>query len=148
MNRYGRILLAAACMLFLAGATAWQPAQAATRFLTIGTGGVTGVYYPTGKAIAKLVNLNKKIYRLKATVESTGGSVFNINAVLKGELEQGPGRGRHRDKPGLPSGKGAQAQFGLGRVVQPGGEAGGLRAGIGGFAVCRRRLHLIRPASL
>jgi TRAP transporter TAXI family solute receptor len=58
-------------------------------FVTIGTGGVTGVYYPTGGAIAKMVNKKSKEYGLKATVESTGGSVYNINAVMSGDLEFG-----------------------------------------------------------
>lgn len=58
-------------------------------FVTIGTGGVTGVYYPTGGAIAKMVNKKAKQYGLKATVESTGGSVYNINAIMSGDLEFG-----------------------------------------------------------
>ncbi|MCF8031957.1 MAG: TAXI family TRAP transporter solute-binding subunit [Desulfarculaceae bacterium] len=65
------------------------PALAAKRFVTIGTGGVTGVYYPVGKAIAKMVNAQGKQYGLRVTVESTGGSVFNINAVLGGDLDFG-----------------------------------------------------------
>lgn len=64
-------------------------ALAKTQFVTIGTGGITGVYYPTGGAIAKMVNKKKKEYGIRATVESTGGSVFNINAVLNGDLEFG-----------------------------------------------------------
>lgn len=60
-----------------------------TRFVTIGTGGITGVYYPTGGAIAKIVNQKRDIYGLRCTVESTGGSVFNVNAVLSGDLEFG-----------------------------------------------------------
>ncbi|MCP5107806.1 MAG: C4-dicarboxylate ABC transporter substrate-binding protein, partial [bacterium] len=67
--------------------TAVQECSARTTFVTIGTGGITGVYYPTGGAIAKMVNLKKKEYGIRATVESTGGSVFNINAVLSGDLE-------------------------------------------------------------
>ncbi|MEF3254676.1 MAG: TAXI family TRAP transporter solute-binding subunit [Deferribacterales bacterium] len=58
-------------------------------FVTIGTGGVTGVYYPVGGAIARLVNAKKAQYGIKATVESTGGSVYNINSVLSGDLEFG-----------------------------------------------------------
>ena len=61
----------------------------ARQFVTIGTGGVTGVYYPTGGAISRMVNQKSKEYGLKATVESTGGSVYNINAVLSGDLEFG-----------------------------------------------------------
>ncbi len=58
-------------------------------FVTIGTGGVTGVYYPTGGAISKMVNQKYDEYGIKATVESTGGSVFNVNAIMSGDLEFG-----------------------------------------------------------
>lgn len=61
----------------------------AVRYVTIGTGGVTGVYYPTGGAISKLVNKKRKEYNLRMTVESTGGSVFNVNALMNGDLEMG-----------------------------------------------------------
>ncbi len=65
------------------------PVQAKTTFVTIGTGGITGVYYPTGGAIAKMVNKKRKEYGIRATVESTGGSVFNVNAIMAGDLEFG-----------------------------------------------------------
>ncbi len=58
-------------------------------FATIGTGGVTGVYYPTGGAIAKMVNEKRSDYDIRLSVESTGGSVYNINAVTSGDLEFG-----------------------------------------------------------
>ena len=77
--------VAVAASLLLCLATA----QAKTTFVTIGTGGITGVYYPTGGAIAKMVNKKKKEYGIRATVESTGGSVFNVNAVMNGDLEFG-----------------------------------------------------------
>ena len=60
--------------------------SADTTFVTIGTGGVTGVYYPTGGAIARLVNKGKKEHGIRASVESTGGSVYNLNAIASGEL--------------------------------------------------------------
>ena len=60
-----------------------------TRFASIGTGGVTGVYYPAGGAIAKLVNEGKADHGVQLSVESTGGSVFNINAVLAGDMDFG-----------------------------------------------------------
>jgi len=55
-------------------------------FVTIGTGGATGIYYPTGVAISRMINRKFERYGLKATVESTSGSVFNLNAVLNGDL--------------------------------------------------------------
>jgi len=61
----------------------------ATDFVTIGTGGVTGVYYPTGGSICRLVNKYKKETGVRCSVESTGGSVYNINAIRAGELEMG-----------------------------------------------------------
>jgi TRAP transporter TAXI family solute receptor len=64
-------------------------APATTTFVTIGTGAVTGVYYPTGAAIARLVNRKRAQYGIRAAVESTAGSVFNVNAVLSGNLEFG-----------------------------------------------------------
>ena len=72
----------------LTGASALE-AHAKTTFVTIGTGGITGVYYPTGGAIAKIVNAKKDKYDIRATVESTGASVFNINAIMSGDLEFG-----------------------------------------------------------
>ena len=58
-------------------------------FIAIGTGGVTGVYYPTGGAICRMVNRNRAEHGIRCGVESTGGSVFNINAIRGGELEFG-----------------------------------------------------------
>ena len=63
--------------------------KAKTTFITIGTGGITGVYYPTGGAIAKIVNKKKDLYGIRCTVESTGGSVFNVNAIMAGDLQFG-----------------------------------------------------------
>lgn len=66
------------------------PVQAKEQtFVTIGTGGVTGVYYPTGGAIARLVNKGRKVHGVRASVESTGGSVYNLNAIAAGELDMG-----------------------------------------------------------
>ncbi len=87
----GFILVLAILMtgtLFIAGCKGGKDTQK-TRFATIGTGGVTGVYYPAGGAISKMVNKKSDVYGLKVTVESTGGSVFNINAVMAGDLEFG-----------------------------------------------------------
>ena len=72
--------------LSLAGSFA---AQAEQQFITIGTGGVTGVYYPTGGAICRLVNKSRSEHGIRCSVESTGGSVYNINTIRAGELDMG-----------------------------------------------------------
>jgi TRAP transporter TAXI family solute receptor len=66
-----------------------QAGKEGTTFITIGTGGITGVYYPTGGAIAKIVNKKRDVYGIRCTVESTGGSVFNVNAIMSGDLQFG-----------------------------------------------------------
>lgn len=61
----------------------------AEQFISIGTGGVTGVYYPTGGAICRLVNKKRKETGIRCSAESTGGSIYNINTIRAGELEFG-----------------------------------------------------------
>ncbi len=76
--------------LAAAGALAGLPAaQAQQKFVTIGTGGVTGVYYPAGGAICRLVNKDRAKHGIRCSVESTGGSVFNVNTIKAGELDMG-----------------------------------------------------------
>jgi TRAP transporter TAXI family solute receptor len=60
-------------------------AFAQRQFLTVGTGGVTGVYYPVGGTVARIVN--EANVGLRLTVESTGGSVFNVRAMEQGDLD-------------------------------------------------------------
>jgi hypothetical protein len=64
-------------------------ASAQQKFVTIGTGGVTGVYYAVGGAVCRLMNKDRAKTGLRCSVESTGGSVFNVNAIKSGELEFG-----------------------------------------------------------
>ena len=54
-------------------AAVMAPAAYAEEFITIGTGGVTGVYYPTGGAICRLVNRGRSEHGIRCGVESTGG---------------------------------------------------------------------------
>src|SRR5665647_3730529 len=79
--------LAAAGLLALL--TAGTPAAAQQKFVTVGTGGVTGVYYAVGGAVCRLMNKDRAKTGLRCSVESTGGSVFNVNAIKSGELEFG-----------------------------------------------------------
>ena len=83
---FGKPLIALALSAF-----AFAPFAAAAdfTFVSIGTGGVTGVYYPTGGAICRLVNKNRKQHGIRCSAESTGGSVYNINTIRAGELDFG-----------------------------------------------------------
>lgn len=69
------------------GAASASVSAAEQQFVTIGTGGVTGVYYPAGGAICRLVNKDRKEHGIRCSVESTGGSIYNLNAISQGELD-------------------------------------------------------------
>ncbi len=64
-------------------------ANAKDKFVTIGTGGQTGVYFVVGQSICKLVNRNTKKHGIKCTAPSTGGSIANINAIKAGNQDMG-----------------------------------------------------------
>ena len=81
--------VAVATGAWMAGTSNQALAQDETNFVTIGTGGVTGVYYPAGGAICRLVNKDRDQHGIRCSVESTGGSVYNLNTIRSGELEFG-----------------------------------------------------------
>ncbi|MBA4613223.1 TAXI family TRAP transporter solute-binding subunit [Stappia taiwanensis] len=72
----------------MTGAMMLTGAAQAETFVTIGTGGQTGVYYQVGGAICRLVNRGTKDHDIKCT-HTTGGSVANINGIRAGDLDMG-----------------------------------------------------------
>jgi len=64
------------------------PAVAA-QTVTIGTAGVMGVYYPLGGAICRMVNVTRKVHKLRCSVEPSEGSVANIRGVLANDFDVG-----------------------------------------------------------
>ena len=79
-------LAALLTVAFLGGATS---AVAQEKFITIGTGGQTGVYFVVGQSICKLVNRGTSKHNIKCTAPSTGGSIANINAIKAGDQDMG-----------------------------------------------------------
>lgn len=80
-----RALLAS--VFLIAGlASSIRPASAED-FITIGTGSVTGVYYPTGGAICRLVNEDASGHGVRCSVTETDGSIYNLKALHAGELD-------------------------------------------------------------
>ena len=70
------------CMSFL-------PASADNQIITLGTGGVTGLYYPTGGALCRLINQTREQHGIRCAVRSTLGSITNLEQVTRGELDLG-----------------------------------------------------------
>lgn len=76
-------LISLFCMSFLS-----NPVNAVEQQkVTIGTGGVTGVYYPAGSAICRLVNKGRRDHGTRCMVKATEGSVENVTAIRNNDLE-------------------------------------------------------------
>ena len=72
------IILSLCIVLALAG-----PVAAKTTFVSIGTGGTGGIYYPYGGGVAEV--WSKYVKGVKAVAEVTGASVENVKLAHKGE---------------------------------------------------------------
>ena len=72
------IVLSLCLVLALAG-----PVAAKTTFVSIGTGGTGGIYYPYGGGVAEI--WSKYVPGIKAVAEVTGASVENVKLAHKGE---------------------------------------------------------------
>lgn len=82
-----RVLTALFSLLLIAF---FQPAQADDkRWVTIGTGSETGVYFPAGGAICRFINRERDRHNLHCSVEATGGSLANLKALAAGEIDVG-----------------------------------------------------------
>ena len=77
------------CIIAIGFALLAPPSRAQENIITIGTGSVTGVYYPAGGAICRLINRGRKEHGYRCFVESTGGSIYNIRALRDGEISFG-----------------------------------------------------------
>lgn len=77
-----------ASMVLLAASSGVSRAADQT-FVTIGTGGVTGVYYPSGGATCKIVNRTRARHGVRCSVETTSGSIANIEKLRNGEIDFG-----------------------------------------------------------
>ncbi|MEM1050291.1 MAG: TAXI family TRAP transporter solute-binding subunit [Pseudomonadota bacterium] len=89
MKRSGKHL-AAFCSLGLLGVVLAAPLQAQDRkFVTIGTAGVTGMYYVVGNAICKFMNRETDTHGYRCTAQASGGSIANLNGIAKGDVDFG-----------------------------------------------------------
>lgn len=74
--------LAAASLLCIAAAPATTP-----RTLVVGTGAVAGYAYPVAGAICRAANATRDKSGLRCAVESTDGSVSNLQRLATGDLD-------------------------------------------------------------
>ena len=56
-------------------------------FITIGTGAVSGLYYPMGTAICRLLNKDRRRHGIRCRAEPSGGSLANLQALREGRLD-------------------------------------------------------------
>lgn len=70
--------------------TVWASIVSAQgNFVTIGTGSITGVYFPTGGAICRLLNKERDAHGFRCVVDPTGGSIDNLDALRDGWIDIG-----------------------------------------------------------
>lgn len=100
MLRFTHLLLASLLVSVLAGCdtktdeTSLEPPSAVlstpgnkNTHLFLGTGSVQGVYFPIGGVICRLLNRHKSKHRIRCSLESTGGSVYNLKELRAGNFD-------------------------------------------------------------
>lgn len=80
-------LTAAITWMLVGTAVAKEPPM--QKFVALGTASTSGVYHPVGQAICRLVNKHRLTELVRCLTYSTGGSEYNIQAVISGELNAG-----------------------------------------------------------
>lgn len=82
MSRPGAVAFALAAAIALGGCSPSSGTSAATRRLSIATGGTGGVFYPYGGGIAKIIT--EHLDHVEATAEVTAASVDNLKFLEQG----------------------------------------------------------------
>lgn len=90
--------LAWALSATLAGLSLGGTVQAQDRFVTIGTGGQTGVYYVAGQSICRFLNRGGAEHQIKCNAPASGGGVANVNGIRSGEFNFGIMQSDHQYK--------------------------------------------------
>ncbi|SEC92187.1 TAXI family TRAP transporter solute-binding subunit [Pseudomonas anguilliseptica] len=90
--------LAWALSAALAGITLSSAVQAEEQFVTIGTGGQTGVYYVAGQSICRFLNRGAAEHGIKCNAPASGGGVANVNGIRSGEFNFGIMQSDHQFK--------------------------------------------------
>ena len=80
-----RVLTAGLALAMAVGVAGCGDGAKSETFLNIATGGTAGTYYPIGGAMAEIIN--KDVYGVNASAQSTGASVANINMLQDGQVE-------------------------------------------------------------
>jgi hypothetical protein len=76
-----------AIIAVLALGTSAGPAAGQMRFLSVGTGAISGLYYPVGRSLCDLVNRDRRTHGVRCSAEPTSGSVYNVEGIQTGELD-------------------------------------------------------------
>lgn len=95
---YKKKTLALAFAATMASLSLSTTVQADEKYVTIGTGGQTGVYYVVGQSICRFVNRDSKTHGIKCNAPASGGGVANVNGIRSGEFNFGVMQSDHQYK--------------------------------------------------
>ncbi|GAK84580.1 TRAP transporter solute receptor TAXI family precursor [Vibrio ponticus] len=82
----------------LGGFSFSENVEASDQFVTIGTGGQTGVYYVAGQSICRFVNRGGEEHGIKCNAPASGGGVANVNGLRSGEYNFGIMQSDHQSR--------------------------------------------------